>query len=218
MTDIDDQITGTRREVADFERGSDVGHSVRLRRSYDAPIEDVWSACTEGERLSRWFLPVTGDLRLGGTYQLEGNAGGEILVCEPPQRLVVTWIFGDPGPDPFSEVEVDLSPTDDGGTLLELEHRAVVPDEFWGQFGPGAVGLGWDLTLLGLVLHLRGEPKPEEAELMGSPEGLDLVQRSAAAWGAAHEASGADPAFAKEAADRTAHFYTPQPDGKFPEA
>ena len=31
--------------------------------------------------------PISGDLRLGGRYQLQGNAGGEILVCEPPQHL-----------------------------------------------------------------------------------------------------------------------------------
>ena len=31
------------------------------------------------ERIPRWFLPVSGDLRLGGRYQLEGNAGGEVL-------------------------------------------------------------------------------------------------------------------------------------------
>ena len=44
----------------------------------------MWDACTDPERIGRWFLPVSGDLRLGGRYQLEGNAGGEILRCEPP--------------------------------------------------------------------------------------------------------------------------------------
>jgi uncharacterized protein YndB with AHSA1/START domain len=212
MTEMDDQITGTDREVGDFTRSAREGHTVVLRRTYDAPIEDVWSACTEAERLGRWFLPVTGDLRLGGHYQLEGNAGGEILVCEPPRRLVVTWIYGDPGPDPFSEVEVQLSPTG-GGTLLELEHRAIVEDDFWKQFGPGAVGIGWDLTLLGLAAYLQGTPKPE-GDLLATPEGHDFVQRSAEAWRISHTASGADPAFAAETAERTAGFYTaPPPEG-----
>ena len=35
------------------------------------------------------------------------------------------------------------SPT--GGTRLELEHIAHVDDERWAEFGPGAVGIGWDL-------------------------------------------------------------------------
>ena len=209
MTDMDDQITRTDREVADFSRPTREGHTVRLRRTYDAPIDDVWSACSEAERIGRWFMPVTGDLRVGGHYQLEGNAGGEILVCEPPRRLVVTWIFGDPGPDPFSEVEVRLSRTDDGGTLFELEHRAVVDDKFWDQFGPGAVGIGWDLGLLGLAAYLHGVVV-EEKEVMASPEGRDFTRRSGEAWRIAHEASGADAAFAATVAENTIAAYTPE--------
>ena len=34
----------------------------------DAAIDDVWDACTNPERIPRWFLPVSGDLRLGGRY------------------------------------------------------------------------------------------------------------------------------------------------------
>ena len=66
---------------------------VALTRTYDAEIADVWDAVTNPERLSRWFLPIEGDLRVGGTYQLKGNAGGTILTCEPPRRLLVTWVF-----------------------------------------------------------------------------------------------------------------------------
>jgi hypothetical protein len=28
----------------------------------------------------RWFLPVTGDLRVGGRFQLEGNAGAAAII------------------------------------------------------------------------------------------------------------------------------------------
>jgi hypothetical protein len=48
-----------------------------LRRTYDAPIEDVWDACSDPDRLKRWFSPVSGDLRLGGRFQIEGNAALE---------------------------------------------------------------------------------------------------------------------------------------------
>ena len=44
-----------------------------------------------------------------------------------------------------------------GPTRLTLEH-AVVKDEageaHWRQFGPGATGIGWDLSFLGMALHL----------------------------------------------------------------
>jgi uncharacterized protein YndB with AHSA1/START domain len=213
MTDLDDQITATGRKVGNFTHEGRDGHSVVITRTYDADIDDVWSACTEAERIGRWFLPVSGDLHLGGKYQLEGNAGGEILVCEPPQRLVVSWIY-DPsgeGSDDFSEVEVNLSPAEGGGTLFELEHRAVVDPDFWNQFGPGAVGVGWDLGLTGLTAHLAGEEIDKDA-IEGSPEALDFMRRSAALWGEAHAASGEDPAVAATMAQTTAGFYAPDPE------
>jgi uncharacterized protein YndB with AHSA1/START domain len=123
MIDIVSQINDTHREVGSRRLPAGEGRTVLLRRRYDAPIEEVWNACTDPDRINRCFLPVTGDLRLGGTYQLKGNAGGEILRCEPPRLLKVTWVFGD---NPASEVEVRLSPGAGGETLFELEHAAVV--------------------------------------------------------------------------------------------
>ncbi|HEX4816920.1 MAG TPA: SRPBCC family protein [Nonomuraea sp.] len=199
--DIVDEINRTRRELLDGER-----KVVTLRRHYDAGVEDVWEACTTAERLSRWFLPVTGDLRLGGTYQLEGNAGGEILVCEPPRLLKVSWLFGDdPG---FSEVEVRLS-ADADGTLFELRHTAEVPPEMWSGFGPGAVGVGWDLTLLGLALHLTGAPKPEEHTFHQTDDGRRFITAGARSWGRAHEAAGAPADRAAAAVAATIAFYAP---------
>src|SRR5690349_20978581 len=90
-----------------------------IRRWYDAEIEDVWDACTAPERIGRWFLPVTGKLRLGGTFHLAGNASGEVLRCEPPRLLRVSWAYGG---RPTDEVELRLSPGANDGTLLELEH------------------------------------------------------------------------------------------------
>jgi uncharacterized protein YndB with AHSA1/START domain len=212
MTDMDDQITATERRVGTFTRPEGEAHTVVLTRTYDADIDDVWSACTEADRIARWFLPVSGDLHLGGKYQLEGNAGGEILVCEPPRRLVVSWIY-DPdgqGGDDFGEVEVNLSPAEGGGTRFELEHRAVVDPDFWNRFGPGAVGVGWDLGLVGLTAHLAGQDPDREA-MEGSPEARDFMRRSAALWGDAHAASGEDPDKAAAVAATTAEFYAPEP-------
>ena len=74
-SDIADQINAVHREVVGSQSPDGEHHTVVLRRTYDAAIEDVWDACTNPERIGRWFLPVTGDLRTGGRYQLEGNAG-----------------------------------------------------------------------------------------------------------------------------------------------
>ena len=84
MIDIAGELDPIQREVAEFDSNADVARVVRLRRSLDAPIEDVWDALTKPDRISRWFLPISGDYRVGGHYQFEGNAGGKILACEPP--------------------------------------------------------------------------------------------------------------------------------------
>src|SRR3954454_16998984 len=140
MNDLIAELERARRSV-----GSEPGpiHVVELRRSYDAPADDVWDACTNPERIPRWFLPVSGDLRVGGRFQLEGNAGGEITECEPPRRLALTWEFG----GQTSLVTLDLAPNEGGATELLLCH-AVDDDDHWATYGPGAVGVGWDLTLL----------------------------------------------------------------------
>ena len=43
--------------------------AVVLRRHFDAATADVWAACTEADRLDRWYHQMTGDLRSGGTFQ-----------------------------------------------------------------------------------------------------------------------------------------------------
>jgi uncharacterized protein YndB with AHSA1/START domain len=177
MIDIASQLKAIHRQVeqqlpAD---GSGERVSVLLRRGYDAPIDDVWDAVTQPDRIKRWLMPISGELRVGGSFQLEGNAGGEILTCEPPRLLKVT--FG----APTSIVEVRLTPDGDGDTLLELEHT--VPIEI-AQSGAGAlyVGPGWDGALLGLGLFLRGEAVGDPVAAANSPEAQEFSKQSVHAW------------------------------------
>ncbi|MET9592278.1 SRPBCC family protein [Streptomyces sp. NPDC006516] len=208
MNEILDEIEHVHREVGTRHVASDEAGTVLLRRTFDAAAPDVWDALTSPERIARWFLPVTGEFRAGGRYQLEGNAAGEILECVPQERLRVSWLFG---PDPgFSEVEVRLTPGSGGGTVFELEHASVVPEEFRSQYGPGAVGIGWDLALLGLGWHLTGGGlSPEDAvEWQNSPEAKAFVARSGEEWGRAFAASGADPEIVTATTVATIAFYT----------
>ena len=85
--DVDKEARAIERAVGQRTMPAGEARTVLLQRTYDAPVEDVWDAITDPQRIARWFLPVTGDLRLGGTYQLEGNAGGKILRCEPPHSF-----------------------------------------------------------------------------------------------------------------------------------
>jgi uncharacterized protein YndB with AHSA1/START domain len=203
---LTEQLERTHREV----RGAEPGRQVVLRRRYRADIDDVWDAVTNAERISRWFLPISGDLHVGGKYQFEGNAGGEILECEPPRLVRATWAYGEGDP---SEVAVTLSSTDEDETELELVHTAVVDPEFWSRFGPGAVGVGWDLGLIGLAQHLGGGDIDETRRqaLALSPAIRDFMARSSTAWGAALQATGVAADEVATAVENTTQFYAPDP-------
>src|SRR5262249_13867938 len=180
-SDIGGIIGAVTRAVSQREHDGRPARVIVASRSYDTTPADVWDAITNPERISRWFLPISGELRLGGPYQLPGNAGGEITRCEPPRHLAVTWEFG----GEVSWVKVDLTDDSKGGTHLELEHVAHVDDARWAQFGPGAVGVGWDMTLMGLDRHLATGAANDPQRFMAwvaSPEGKDFVRRSSADW------------------------------------
>ena len=85
------------REIRTGERDGVTTRVVVARRSYETDQGDLWHAITEAERIPRWFLPVSGELRPGAWYQLEGNAGGVIEVCDAPDYLAVTWTLSPPG-------------------------------------------------------------------------------------------------------------------------
>lgn len=202
-----DLVLRVDRRVAGGERDGAPTKIVIMQRSYRAAVDEVWDAITSVERLPRWFLPVSGDLRLGGRYQFEGNAGGVIETCRRPELIKVTWEYdGD-----MSWVEVKLRPESDQQTMIELSHEQPINDH-WRQYGPGAAGVGWDITLIGLDEHLASGGTVVEAEWTGSDSGREALRRSSEEWGRAAVAAGENPAAAKESADRTMAAYTAAPE------
>ncbi|XZE53620.1 SRPBCC family protein [Planctomycetaceae bacterium SH139] len=176
--------------------------------TYDTDLEDLWDAVTNPERIPRWFLPISGDLKPGGHYQLEGNAGGKISRCDPPEALDVTWECG----GNFSWVRLRLDAHDDGARLT-LEHimlKDEASESHWRKYGPGATGAGWDLSFLGLLLHVRtGEPVPQDEfnAWLATDSGKAFIRECSLAWGDAHIESGEDESIASGMAEQTAKFY-----------
>jgi len=178
-----------------------------VEKDYPAPVDQVWHAVTTGERISRWLGPVSGDLELGGRFQIEGNAGGTVLQCEAPRLLEVTWEFG----GGLSWVQVTLTEAAEG-TRLRLEHSASVDDDTRKQFGPGALGIGWELGLGGLGLHLADPTEPSGDPDYGDPGYPAYVRRVGAAWMEADIAAGTGPEEARVAAERCVAAYTAPPE------
>lgn len=207
--DIDDPIAlvgAITRRVVPTEVDGQPARIVTARRTYRrAAVDDVWDALTNPERLPRWFLPISGELTVGGRYQLEGNAGGEVRSCDPPREFQVTW----EAMGAVSWLAVELSEVVNG-TQLELRHTQHSDHDFWRQYGPGATGVGWDLSLVGLGLHLAGAAQLDPAEFEAwsiSDAGKVFVSGSADGWAEADVAGGAEPEVARAAGRTTAAFY-----------
>ncbi|NEK84631.1 hypothetical protein GCU60_02465 [Blastococcus saxobsidens] len=208
-----DELAAAHRAMGKGSVPAGEAYTIELRRRYEAQIDDVWDAVTIPERLQRWLSPVTGDLRLGGTFELGSGEHGEILRCEPPRLLKVSWLYG-PDADAWagtSEVEVRLFPGPTGGTDVDLIHAAVLGEPLFPTYGPGAGGVGWDLFLLALAQLLAGGETAEHEEVQKSPEGQEFIRRSAAAWGRAHLAAGGEPEHVAAAVEATTRFYAPDP-------
>ncbi|QSR21575.1 SRPBCC family protein [Hyphomonas sp. KY3] len=204
--DIAAAIGATSRIVRKRERDGKPAEAVIAERTYDTGIKDLWDALTNPERLPRWFSPVTGDLKLGGRYQVEGNAGGTVTVCDPPKTLELTWEFG----GTVSWVEVHLHAVSEDETHLQLVHEGHIDPAWAEKYGPGATGVGWDLGLLGLQTHIAsGWSKPPEADMewTRTDEYKLFVRKSSAGWRDASVAAGNDPQVAASAAANTTSFY-----------
>jgi len=214
--DVNAQLEAVARGIKTTEVDGVLSFVQTLTQTYPSPIEDVWDAVTTAERIPRWFLPVSGDLRLRGHFQFEGNAGGEIRRCDPPSGgaagYTVTWGNGMGEP---AIVHVRLVALGTTSTRFELENVAAVdsiPEGFWEQFGPSATGMGWDSGLLGLASYFGGGSagiSPEEGQAwLATDEGKSFLRGSADAWAREHIADGADPEVANAAATTTYGMYT----------
>jgi uncharacterized protein YndB with AHSA1/START domain len=208
MIDAKEQVSSVNRAVGRRMLAAGEARVSTISQVYDTGLDDLWEAVTSADRIPRWFLPITGDLREGGTYQFQGHAGGTISRCDRPHGFSATWEYnGD-----VSWIEVRLTAEGEHRARFELEHVAHVADEFWAQYGPGATGLGWDMALLGLALHLANPAAPMDPEAvaawLASDEGKLLLRLSSDGWAEAAIADGTDPATARDHADRSYAAYT----------
>jgi uncharacterized protein YndB with AHSA1/START domain len=204
--DVDHQINGVKRTLGTRTIETGEAHVITISQSYDTDQDDLWDAVTNIERIPRWFLPISGDLTVGGAYQLEGQAGGTILTCDPPKNFTATWEYG----GNVSWIDVSVSSDGPDRARLVLEHITDVDDEICLVFGPGGVGMGWDSMLLGLALHLATGESVDPSfgqQWLGTEDGRRFLALSGEQWYAANVALGVDRAAARALADRCLKAY-----------
>jgi uncharacterized protein YndB with AHSA1/START domain len=132
-----------------------------LERTFRAPVEAVWAAVTEPERLARWIGTWTGDPAAGEvTFRMlyEGDDAPpewmRIDACDPPRHLAVTSEMpndGATGADPGGtwQMRLDLAEAD-GVTTLTFSQSLPVPEL------ADSVGPGWEYYLDRLVVAEDG--------------------------------------------------------------
>jgi uncharacterized protein YndB with AHSA1/START domain len=126
--------------------------AVVYERSFRAPVEDVWAAVTESDRLARWIGTWTGD-PASGSVQFQMNAEGddvaesryEITHCEPPHRLGVRSV----GSSGVWVLTLDLR--QDGPTTILSLTQLVDDPKLVESTGPG-----WEYYLDRLVAAETG--------------------------------------------------------------
>lgn len=198
------------REVRETTFEGRPARGVVATRTYATDIEDLWDALTNAERIPRWFMPISGDLKLGGRYDLEGNASGTITRCDKPTALDLTWEYA----DNVSWVMLRLETREDS-TSLTLEHlmsKDAPSEVHWKQYGPGATGLGWDLSLLGLGLFIDGDGDAVSGDKIDewatTESGKSFMRQCADEWCSAHIESGENEVTAKAMADECYTAYS----------
>jgi uncharacterized protein YndB with AHSA1/START domain len=94
------------------------------------PPTKVWRALTEPKLLAEWLMatdmrPVVGNsftFKAEPTPWWDGIVNCQVLAIDPQKRLSYTWRSG-PESSPLDTVVTwTLTPTQSGGTRLELEH------------------------------------------------------------------------------------------------
>ena len=143
--------------------------SVRIERTFAAPIEQVWTMWADAEHFASWYGPTGAtipearmDTTVGGTrfiaMEMQTPNGtmqmyftGEFLEVDEPTRLVYTEAMADADGNVMAPEDMGMPPGPattriiveltaiDGGTSMVMTHEGVPADS------PGA--MGWTMAI-----------------------------------------------------------------------
>lgn len=124
--------------------------TIRMERTYNAPVGKVWKALTEKELMKQWYFDLS-EFRAEVGFQFEFSAGDDTRMyrhlCEvkeviPGKKLAYSWRYE--GYEGDSLVTFELF-DEDGKTRLKLSHEGLESfhgDEF-PELHPRNFNAGW---------------------------------------------------------------------------
>ena len=130
--------------------------TLRIERTFKAPVEAVFGAWTTEEVMRRWWQAERGwetteaevDLRVGGAVRVvmrdpvkdvEYGGGGRYTEIDPPTRLAFTWIWD--GDTRRTLIEIDFEESD-GETTVRFTHS-----DLWDEEAVRSHRRGWSNIL-----------------------------------------------------------------------
>ncbi len=129
--------------------------TLQFERRYEATPDEVWAALTEPESIRRWlFAEAVLEPRVGGAFRLrwsENEAGGSVLVWEPPRTFQVEWNET----NVRSILRIEITAVENGAALA-LEHRNIT------HKAANGMGAGWHAHLEALGEILSGREASSE--------------------------------------------------------
>jgi uncharacterized protein YndB with AHSA1/START domain len=134
----------------------EAGCIVRFERDFSHPIDLVWAALTNPERIAEWLAPGDIEPKPGGRLELRFTQGdtvatGEVIAAQPPVLLEHTWQMND---SQDGSVRWELQSDDGLSTRLILTHTLPRPDDRFDYLA------GWHTHLDLLRAALNGLPEP----------------------------------------------------------
>jgi len=147
---------------------------LRMEVSVIAPLDRVWRAWTETERIKEWFAPAANiDPVEGGAFELffdpadhthMSTIGCVITAIESMESLAFTW----KGPDQFAQLMSDPVPSTEvkvtfhketGGTRVLIEHGGWGDGDDWDEAWEWYFK-AWEGVLQSLVSRLESGNGP----------------------------------------------------------
>ncbi|NND33310.1 MAG: SRPBCC domain-containing protein [Saprospiraceae bacterium] len=128
------------------------------QHQFASPIGVVWTAISEAEQISTWFIQADFRAEQGYRYTFtheQTEIHGEVMVANPVYELTYSWIVK--GTEVVTMVSWRLEENSEG-TLLTLEHSGIskYPGETAIMMFQNYEG-GWISCLKDLDVHLNGK-------------------------------------------------------------